>query len=115
VYLGHAQQQAQEHLPPPALSSIPRFTEIPDLQRSLPKDFPSFSPTSLIPLRLPSDLLFTTVVTVRPGDSLSLIACQHSTTVAALQRMNHLGSSTMIKAGQQLTVPILHPTSAACG
>ena len=72
-------------------------------------------PTFLLPQACRRTLLFTTVVTVRPGDSLSLIACQHSTTVAALQTMNRLGSSTTIKAGQRLTVPNLHPTTVACG
>ena len=120
VYLGHTQQQFQERVyaaehPPLSVPSVPAFTGIPDLGHSLPKDFPSFSPTFLLPQSVPSDLLFTTVVTVRPGDSLSLIACQHSTTVAALQRMNHLGSSTTIKVGQRLTVPNLHTTIAACG
>ena len=52
---------------------------------------------------------------VRQGDTLSLIACEHSTTVAALQRMNHLGSSTTIRAGQRLTVPSLQASTAACG
>jgi LysM domain len=119
LYLGHAQQQYQARLyaaehPPLSLPSVPAFAPIPDLQPSLPKDLPSFSPTFLLPYGVPSDLLSTTV-TVRPGDSLSLIACQHSTTVAALQTMNHLGSSTTIKAGQQLKVPISLTTAAACG
>ena len=120
VYLGHAQQQFQERVnaaehPPLPVPSVPAFTGIPDLGHSLPQDLPSFSPTFLLPQSLPSDLLFTTTVTVRPGDTLSLIACQHSTTVAALETLNHLGSSTTIKAGQQLTVPNLHTTTAACG
>jgi LysM repeat protein len=51
---------------------------------------------------------------VRQGDTLSRIACQHATTVAKLQTLNHLGSSTTIKAGQQLTVPTLQMTTAAC-
>ena len=94
--------------------SVQSFTRIPDLQHSLPKDLPSFSPTFLLPKGVPSDLIFSTV-TVRPGDTLSLIACQYSTTVAALETLNHLGSSTTIKAGQRLTVPNPHTTTAACG
>jgi Zn-dependent protease with chaperone function len=119
LYLGHAQQQFQarvyaaEH-PPVPVPSVSSFTGIPDLHQSLPRDLPSFSPTFLLPQGLPSDLIFTTV-TVRQGDTLSLIACQHSTTVAALQTLNHLGSSTTIKAGQQLTVPNPRTTTAACG
>jgi hypothetical protein len=102
-----------EH-PPVSVPSIPRFTGIPDLQHSLPLDLPSFSPTFLLPRGLPSDAVFSTV-TVRRGNTLSLIACQHSTSVAAVQTLNHLGSSTTIRAGQQLTVPNLQTTTAACG
>ena len=118
VYLGHAQQQFQEHMyaaehPPLTLPSVPPFQGITALPNPV-RDLPSFSPTFLLPQSVPSDLLFTTV-TVRPGDTLSLIACQHSTTVAQLQTLNHLGSSTTIKAGQQLTVPNLPTISVACG
>jgi hypothetical protein len=119
LYLGHAQQQFQnlmdaaEH-PSVPVPSVPSSAGIPDLQQSPVRDLPSFSPTFLLPQSLPSDLIFTTV-TVRQGDTLSLIACQHSTTVAALQTLNHLGSSTTIKAGQQLTVPNPQTTTAACG
>lgn len=119
LYLGHAQQQfnarvyAAEH-PPVPVPSVPSFTGIPDLKQDVARDLPSFSPSFLLPKSLPSDLIFTTV-TVRQGDTLSLIACQHSTTVAALQTLNHLGSSTTIKAGQQLAVPNLPTTTAACG
>jgi hypothetical protein len=104
---------AAEH-PPVSVPSVPSFTGIPDPQQSLARDLPSFSPTVLLPQGLPSDLIFTTV-TVRQGDTLSLIACQHSTTVAALQSLNHLGSSTTIKVGQRLTVPNLQTTTATCG
>jgi hypothetical protein len=95
------------------LPSVPPFQGITALPNPV-RDLPSFSPTFLLPQSVPSDLLFTTV-TVRPGDTLSLIACQHSTTVAQLQTLNHLGSSTTIKAGQQLTVPNLPTISVACG
>jgi Zn-dependent protease with chaperone function len=74
----------------------------------------TLSPTFLLPQGLPSDLIFTTV-TVRQGDTLSLIACRHSTTVAALQAFNHLGSSTTIQVGEHLTVPNLPTATAACG
>jgi Zn-dependent protease with chaperone function len=119
LYLGHAQQQFQARLNAPEQPSlsvpvVPSFTGIPNLTHSLPRDLPSFSPTFLLPPSVPSDLIFSTV-TVRPGDTLSLIACQHSTTVAALQTLNHLGSSTTIKAGQQLMVPNPQTTKAACG
>jgi Zn-dependent protease with chaperone function len=117
LYLGHAQQQFQARMyaaehPSVPVPSVPSFTGIPDLQQSPTRDLPSFSPTFLLPQGLPSDLIFT--VTVRQGDTLSLIACQYSTTVAALQSLNHLGSSTTVKAGQRLTVPNLHTATAAC-
>jgi Zn-dependent protease with chaperone function len=117
LYLGHAQQQFQDRVTaaeqPPLV--VPTFTGIPNLQpNSLPKDLPSFSPTFLLPHSVPSDLLFSTV-TVRPGDSLSLIACQYATTVKELQGLNHLGSSTTIKPGEHLMVPSLLTTAPACG
>jgi hypothetical protein len=104
---------AAEH-PPLSVPSVPSFSGIPDLRQRLARDLPSLSPTFLLPRALPSVPVFTTV-TVRQGDTLSLIACQHSTTVAALQSLNHLSSSTTIKVGQRLTVPILPTTTAACG
>jgi LysM domain len=120
LVLGHAQAQweakeyAAEH-PAFSVPSIPRPAQIPILKTSLPADLPSFSPTFLLPQSVPSDLLFSTV-TVRPGDTLSLIACQYATTVAALQTLNHLGSSATIKVGQQLMVPsLLGSPTAACG
>jgi Zn-dependent protease with chaperone function len=121
LYLGHTQQQFQarvdaaEHRP----LSVPTISSeraIIDFQQAVGRQLQSLSPTFLLPHGLPSVSvpLFTTV-TVRPGDTLSLIACQHSTTVAALQSLNHLGSSTAIKVGQRLTVPDLAATTAACG
>ena len=59
-------------------------------------------------------MLFTSV-TVRTGDSLSLIACQYATSVKELQSLNHLGSSTTIKPGEHLMVPSLLTTTPACG
>jgi Zn-dependent protease with chaperone function len=119
LYLGHAHQQFQARMyaaehPSVSVPSVPSFTGIPDLQQSLARDLPALSPTFLMPRGLPSVPVFTTV-TVRHGDTLSLIACQHLTTVAALQSLNHLGSSTTIKVGQRLTVPNLETITAACG
>lgn len=48
--------------------------------------------------------------TVRYGDTLSSIARAFGTTVAALQKANCMGSSTFIRAGQQIHVPY-HATS----
>jgi Zn-dependent protease with chaperone function len=120
LYLGHVQQQFQDRVNAAEQAEqtplpVPTFTGIPNLQPiSLPKDLPSFSPTFLLPRSVPSDLLFTSV-TVRTGDSLSLIACQYATSVKELQSLNHLGSSTTIKPGEHLMVPSLLTTTPACG
>ena len=46
-----------------------------------------------------------TAIRIRRGDTLSEIARQHHTTVAALQALNHMGGSTTIYAGGTLLVP----------
>ncbi|MEU0008300.1 NlpC/P60 family protein [Streptomyces sp. NPDC006314] len=45
-------------------------------------------------------------IALRPGDTLWELARTHGTTVKALQRLNHLGSSTLIYAGHSLRVPV---------
>ncbi|MEU6082760.1 M48 family metalloprotease [Streptomyces sp. NPDC047108] len=50
------------------------------------------------------DLRATHVVTVRPGDTLSSVACRYRSSVAELVRMNGL-KSTGLRVGQRLTVP----------
>lgn len=42
---------------------------------------------------------------VRQGESLSVIARRHGTSVAAIQRANNLGRRTTIRAGQTLRIP----------
>lgn len=60
-------------------------------------------------------------VVLRHGDTLWSLARRHGTTVAALQRTNHLGRSTLIYAGHRLRLPAKsttpHPeeTDAAVG
>jgi Zn-dependent protease with chaperone function len=49
----------------------------------------------------------TITITVRGGDTLGAIAQRCDSTVADLQQLNGLGSSTTIYAGQQLKVPTL--------
>ncbi|MGW2562040.1 C40 family peptidase [Streptomyces sp. NPDC001514] len=44
-------------------------------------------------------------VVLRPGDTLYALAHKHGTTVKALQRLNNLGTSTLIYAGDTLRVP----------
>jgi Zn-dependent protease with chaperone function len=46
-----------------------------------------------------------TSITVHQGDTLTALACRYSTTVADLQQINDMGSSTMLNAGQTLRVP----------
>lgn len=71
--------------------------------------FPHPFPT----LSLPKLRLVTSMI-VQPGDSLSGIACRYQTTVRALQQMNHLGTSTVIVAGQRLLVPFTLVTTGIC-
>lgn len=52
-------------------------------------------------------------VQVRPGDTLWSLANQFHTTVAALQSLNGLGTSTLIRSGQHLLVPTTAATSPA--
>ncbi|HEY64347.1 MAG TPA: LysM peptidoglycan-binding domain-containing protein [Caldilineae bacterium] len=42
---------------------------------------------------------------VRPGDTLYSIARRYNTTVATLQRLNHLSNPNLIRVGQRLIVP----------
>lgn len=44
-------------------------------------------------------------IVLRPGDTLYALAGQHGTTVKALQRLNALGTSTLIYAGDTFRVP----------
>ncbi|MEU6594347.1 NlpC/P60 family protein [Streptomyces sp. NPDC046881] len=43
---------------------------------------------------------------LRPGDTLWELARTHGTTVKQLQRLNHLGSSTLIYSGRTLRIPV---------
>lgn len=42
---------------------------------------------------------------VRSGDSLSVIARRHRTSIATLKRLNNLGNRTLLRVGQRLRVP----------
>ncbi|MFG2334690.1 LysM peptidoglycan-binding domain-containing protein [Streptomyces sp. NPDC048604] len=44
-------------------------------------------------------------VPLRPGDTLYALAGRHGTTIETLQRLNRLGASTLIYAGDTLRVP----------
>jgi N-acetylmuramoyl-L-alanine amidase len=54
----------------------------------------------------------TTMIQVRPGDTLSALAHQHGTTVDALVAANRLPDPDRIRAGQQLQLPAA-PTATA--
>jgi Zn-dependent protease with chaperone function len=56
-----------------------------------------------------------TVIMVRRGDSLSLLACRYRTSVRTLQRINSLGTSTALDAGKDLVVPLPPEGTAKCG
>jgi Zn-dependent protease with chaperone function len=74
----------------------------------------TFSPIYLpITIKVPPSALVTSVI-VQPGDSLSALACRYNTTVKALQTLNHLGQSTVIYAGQRLSVPFTFAITGAC-
>jgi Zn-dependent protease with chaperone function len=95
---------------PPAYQTQPPIT-LPT--ESVP--VPGASPTPngrLIPvIQIPTG--YSTIV-VRPGDTLTSIASGCGSTVATLQALNHLGSSTAIYAGQRLEVFTLSLGMATC-
>lgn len=53
-----------------------------------------------------------TTITVAAGDTLSSLAKKHGVTVSALMAANGLGSSSLIKVGQKLTLPETAPPAA---
>ena len=71
------------------------------------------SPYPLPALSLPEPPLTTSII-VQPGDSLSTLACRYLTTVRALEKMNNLGQSTLIVAGQRLNVPVTFGITGSC-
>lgn len=79
---------------------------------------PSINPYDLLPVMPSYDLIptdFVPTITVRSGETLTSIARDCDTTIADLQRVNNMGSSTLLNAGQTLKVPgigVLLP--AAC-
>jgi Zn-dependent protease with chaperone function len=70
---------------------------------------PFFSPIPVI--TIPTG--YSTIV-VQPGDTLTSIASGCDSTVASLQAINHLGSSTMIYAGEHLKVFTLSLALGTC-
>jgi Zn-dependent protease with chaperone function len=108
-------------------SGVPAFQNTPPTfhpSNVLPSDLRPSPPA--FPIMLPSAPRFTiscaavfampcTVITVQPGDTLSLLACRYRTTVPTLQSINDLGDSTAITAGERLSVPDPKDGPASCG
>ncbi|MEU6375309.1 M48 family metalloprotease [Streptomyces sp. NPDC046909] len=86
----------------PQYTPQPLFTDLlPDPALSMPLPVPSLTR----PIPLPSlDFSFRSHA-VRPGDTLTGIACQYGTTVEDLQELNDMGRRTDLTAGQTLLVP----------
>lgn len=53
-------------------------------------------------------------IVVKPGDTLAKIARCYGTTVADLRQLNNLGTATVLRAGQTLTVPDVILLPAGC-
>jgi Zn-dependent protease with chaperone function/LysM repeat protein len=99
----------------PGLYTPPAYQTEPPI--SLPNEVPAPRATltpngGLIPV-IPIPAGYSTIV-VRPGDTLTSIASGCGSTVATLQALNHLGSSTTIYAGQRLKVFTLSLGLATC-
>ncbi len=95
--------------------TVSTVVTLPDVQ--LPSSQPA--PAASLPAPQPSYVLDVPVISVptyanyadivQPGDTLSSIACHWDTTVAAIQRLNHLGNSTLIWPGELLWIPFTGP------
>lgn len=92
----------------PALYTPPGNLAVPSITPGIgPLPDPWLSPGPYLPdpaITIPAGY---STITVRPGDTLMSIASGCGTTVAFLQALNHLGSSTAIYAGQRLKVVTL--------
>ncbi len=77
-------------------------------------NLPTVLPTPLLPAPGVLTPRLLTTIFVQPGDSLSAIACRYDTSVRTLQRLNHLGRSTLIDPGQRLIVPVTFAIVGAC-
>ncbi|MEO5953861.1 MAG: LysM peptidoglycan-binding domain-containing protein, partial [Chloroflexia bacterium] len=102
VIPGAAQQPAKATNTPKPPSPAPTNTSIPPTAVQPT----AVSTTSPEPVTAPSQAEKGKPVkyTVQPGDTLSKIAAQFSTTVANLQRLNNLGNTNYIYSGQLLVI-----------
>ena len=81
---------------------------VPESSAATPK--PESAPSAAPPAANPSPTLPTTgdstrTYRVKRGDTLYVIARRFGTTVSAIQRLNHMGNSTTLHAGQVLKLP----------
>jgi len=93
----------------PAIPSIPAITPIGDRQdpSPTPKPSPTETPPSEVspPTDTPADAAVQAVHTVEPGDTLLGLAKAYGVPMAAIQLENGMGSSTVVKTGQDLAIP----------
>ena len=88
---------------PPALPSFPAMTPIRPGEE--PSPTPSASPTAAPTAEPPPTTESGTLHTVQAGDTLLGLAKQYGVSMAAIQVANEMGASTVVKAGQTLTIP----------
>ncbi|MFI2437041.1 NlpC/P60 family protein [Streptomyces sp. NPDC018693] len=87
----------------PAVTLQPESPDVSDRAREVPAPGPTQKPAG--PGTAQAKPAGVKKVTLRPGDTLWALAHTHTTTVKTLQRLNDLGSSTLIYAGKTLRVP----------
>jgi nucleoid-associated protein YgaU len=82
---------------------VPGPTSVPAVTTPMPAVTPSQAPSRRPPASPTAAVVES--YTVRSGDTLSEIAERYGTTVEELQRVNSLGTSTLLRIGQELKLP----------
>ncbi|MFE7711870.1 NlpC/P60 family protein [Streptomyces sp. NPDC057486] len=101
--LGVHGQSGAPSADPPAVTLQPESPATPEPAPQVPTPGPTQKPAG--PGTAEAKPAGVKKVTVRPGDTLWALAHKHGTTVKALQKLNSLGTSTLIYAGDTLRVP----------